>query len=125
MVLPAAGPLVDHHFAERQVDHVHLSMVPDHSHSEQHFHVRSADGAPAPEGRPIALVRQDGSWSVAFATPVAGTGDPWPMRGEPGSDLLVPHTATKVGSQAFQVPPHTSASASALTLDGNFRRVVT
>ena len=105
VVLPAAGPLMDHHFAERQFGHVHLSIVPGHSHAEQLLHVHTNDGNTAAEAGAVALVRQDSAWSAAFATPLADTGDPWPEVGEPGLNPVMPHQPVAVARQACEAPP--------------------
>lgn len=47
LVLPSMGPLMDHHYAERQPGHLHLGLAGYHTHSygEVHFHVDGPDSA--------------------------------------------------------------------------------
>ena len=35
MVLPSMGPLMDHHYAERQPGHMHLGLPVEHTHSDR------------------------------------------------------------------------------------------
>lgn len=45
VALPAAGPLLDHHFAERQPYHAHVGADSSHRHDYRAAHVHPADPA--------------------------------------------------------------------------------
>ena len=66
LVLPTVGPLIDHHFAEREVGHHHLEAHQSdaHAHSHQGPHLHSPDGGPSAEGQPIALYEYESSLAV-------------------------------------------------------------
>ncbi len=62
LFLPFIGPQLDHHFAERRPDHVHVylgDVLPDHTHAFEGRHVhyhpptgKSMDGDDSLKGRP-------------------------------------------------------------------------
>ena len=57
LFLPFIGPQVDHHFAERRPDHVHVylgDVLPDHSHAFEgrHVHYHPTPGQPIDSGDP-------------------------------------------------------------------------
>jgi hypothetical protein len=67
LLLPLFGPLLDHHFAERQHDHVHVypgRVTPDHAHpyEQPHSHFRDdrgtngADDLPPDDSTPRDIV---------------------------------------------------------------------
>ena len=42
--LPSLGPVLDHHFAERQLEHTHLGqLIPSHTHPYEVIHTHSSD----------------------------------------------------------------------------------
>ena len=43
VLLPSLGPLIDHHFAERQPYHSHLGADRGHEHGYRYFHAHGAD----------------------------------------------------------------------------------
>ena len=43
VLLPSMGPLIDHHFAERQPYHSHLGADRGHEHDYRYFHAHGAD----------------------------------------------------------------------------------
>ena len=62
LVAPAFGPILDHHFAERQPGHIHFGTANPSSHVHSYaesFHIHKADNTP--ESYPVALYRHDGS----------------------------------------------------------------
>lgn len=85
LLLPSLGPLLDHHFAERQPGHQHWyagAAAPPHFHDFQRRHVHYDalyDGLYAPAGRGgndvVSLTRNDGAgpgaadWAVPAPTP--------------------------------------------------------
>lgn len=66
LFLPALGPLLDHHYAERQPNHAHVYLgpaAPDHVHPFEMYghHVHhSHDHAPSSDGI-VYLVSHDGT----------------------------------------------------------------
>ncbi len=45
-MLPSLGPLIDHHFAERQPYHSHLGADRGHDHGYRYFHAHGAEADP-------------------------------------------------------------------------------
>ncbi len=45
MVLPSMGPLMDHHYAERQPGHLHLGLADYHGHGQGQAHRHGPDTA--------------------------------------------------------------------------------
>ena len=106
VLLAAAGPLIDHHFAERQSGHLHLpsSSLAAHTHTYQsgmHLH------APPDEvsDQPVAIYRYDG---VTSAVPAVFAADAWLasiLSFEPSSLILLPMVAERAVRQTFTAPP--------------------
>ena len=46
VLLPSLGPLIDHHFAERQPYHSHLRVDSGHEHGYRYFHAHGAEADP-------------------------------------------------------------------------------
>ena len=44
VVLPALGPLMDHHYAERQPGHAHLRPAGEHDHGYDSLHIHTHGG---------------------------------------------------------------------------------
>jgi len=61
LAMPSIAPLVDHHFAERQVGHNHVGIVQSdaHTHGYQHLHSHSPDSDAGSDGRPVALYEHE------------------------------------------------------------------
>ena len=57
LATPFVGPLVDHHFAERQPGHIHLSAAgyQAHTHGQRHSHVHTRPEAGDNGGPALAL----------------------------------------------------------------------
>ena len=69
LLAPLAGPALDHHFAERQPDHLHLVAIGEHSHafeSQYHLH-RHSSSTPSDDGLPIALYKSDANVAATLA----------------------------------------------------------
>jgi hypothetical protein len=89
LLLPAAGPLVDHHFAERQPGHLHIGMAGyrAHDHGYEHAHGHSqADGS----GYPVVLYSYDGATVAIPAVARADTAMELFLDFEPGSIFTLP-----------------------------------
>jgi len=89
LAMPSVAPLVDHHFAERQVGHSHVGVVQSdaHNHGYQHFHSHSPDSDAGSDGRPVALHDHE-SGSVAPVVVIDDTTTHPYGRFEPG--LFIP-----------------------------------
>ena len=46
VLLPSMGPLIDHHFAERQPYHSHLGPDRGHEHQYSYFHAHGSEADP-------------------------------------------------------------------------------
>ena len=75
LLAPLAGGALDHHFAERQPDHLHIGAAHSHSHLhafERAAHLHHAVGErSAGADAPIALYKSDGSVATAQAQAAA------------------------------------------------------
>ena len=106
MLFPAAGPIVDHHFAERQSGHLHLGLAFPNTHnhtfsSEYHHTVMPSDVG----GRTIAIYRHD---SATVAAPAIATADATlasMLSFEPSSVFVFPINTERIAMQHFYVPP--------------------
>jgi len=69
LIVPTAGSLVDHHFADRQPGHRHLLLVRDHLHAfvGQHSHLLTGDSGEATG--PATLYNYDSGLAVAQDAP--------------------------------------------------------
>ena len=93
LLAPLAGGALDHHFAERQPDHLHIGGA--HSHSHLHAFERAAHLHHAPKplagaDTPIALYKSDGSVAAAQAQAAASLGAGDQARYEPTSVIALP-----------------------------------
>ena len=105
LLAPLAGPALDHHFAERQPDHLHLGAPGEHFHSYEsaiHLH-RHPPTTPADGSLPIALYRSDGAIAVTLAgSPV----DSESMRQfQPTSVFILPPQQVSAARQHSPTPP--------------------
>ena len=121
LLLSFSGPLLDHHFAERQHDHVHIYLgpaAPDHAHpyevSHVHSHVHDASdvatgsspsGHPAP-GDIVFLTSHDavGQDFAPVTAPVIQGAAVFPDLGDGGSVFSLAHS-NAVPPEAFVPPP--------------------
>jgi hypothetical protein len=106
LLAPAVGPLMDHHFAERQPAHQHLGLVPDHIHDygANHAH-RHAGPDGAGGGNGTALYNAEGGPAgsiVAFTTDKAMQAF---LLFEPTSTVSLPASLDRLARQAFTPPP--------------------
>lgn len=73
LIAPLAGPVFDHHFAERQPDHLHFGAPGEHSHAfESAYHIHRHPSSPSEDGTlPIVLYKSDGGIAATLvASPV-------------------------------------------------------
>lgn len=71
LALPSIGPLIDHHFAERQPGHKHLASLSYHTHAAdgRHFHPSTLEGPgssdPIDGGQPVMVYNFDSGPAVS------------------------------------------------------------
>lgn len=97
LALPSVGPLLDHHFAERQPTHQHATLVPSvhiHNYEQTHVHYNGVDTS---SGDVIALVNYDGTLANAVFAAL--------KEASLESFLLFEPTSL------FNIPPHPDALA--------------
>ncbi len=73
LIAPLLGPVLDHHFAERQPGHLHFGAPGEHSHAFEtayhiHRHLQPDPSDPSNGASPIALYKSEGSLAVTLAT---------------------------------------------------------
>ena len=95
LLAPLAGAALDHHFAERQPDHLHIGAAHTHSHLhafERAAHLHHAVGGKRHVGAdlPIALYKSDGSVAAAQAQAAASAAAGERIRYEPTSVVDLP-----------------------------------
>ncbi len=108
LVLPMAGPLLDHHFAERQLGHKHLGSAIFHRHSNDadYSHYHGPGPADASGGRPITVYSYDGGPSVSalsVADQVSGIST---LDFEPSSLFPLPGPPARTTMGRSTAPPH-------------------
>ncbi len=107
LALPSLGPLVDHHYAEHQVGHRHLTVVrsSDHSHAYQNLHSHTPDAAAATQGQPIVLYNFD----TGPAVPSVAIVDDVDMQSfllfQPSSEFPLPFPSQAQVTGHYPIPP--------------------
>ncbi len=106
ILLPGAGPIVDHHFAERQAGHLHLgTSVPlAHGHaylSQLHHRALPKDRS----DKPVAIYRYDGAIAAITAETKADAALTAVLFFEPSSIFLLPKTVQRGVMQHYEAPP--------------------
>ena len=107
LLAPLAGPTLDHHFAERQPDHLHFGAPGEHSHSFEsaiHLH-RHAPTTPADGSLPVALYRSDGAISVTLAGSPADVDSESVRHFQPTSTFVLPPHVVNAVRQHSPAPP--------------------
>ncbi len=107
LIAPLAGPVLDHHFAERQPDHLHFGAPGEHNHTfESSYHLHNhASSTPAAGSLPIALYKSDaGVAATLVASPV--NVDAASLRQyQPTSVFILPAPLTVAAWQHIPNPP--------------------
>ena len=107
LIAPLAGPVLDHHFAERQPDHLHLGAPGEHSHafeSQYHLH-RHAPSTPDDSSLPIALYKSDASVAVTLAASPVHVDSESMRRFQPASVFILPPPLLSAARQLSPAPP--------------------
>jgi hypothetical protein len=116
LLLPAFGPLLDHHFAERMPNHQHLheSVVHTHTHDQAHSH--AGDGMPDTQdgsGGAVPLVNADGS-VTGLASPILDQTVLVDYPGfEPSNGPLRLFVRSEAVMQIYAPPPRTPPKSAA------------
>ena len=116
LLAPLAGPAIDHHFAERQPDHLHFGAPGEHTHafeqghhSHSHSHSysyirhRPADNDDNPI--PVALYKSEAAIAVTLAASPADVDAASMRRFQPTSVLILPTLPPNPVRQHTPHPP--------------------
>ncbi|MDA0768603.1 MAG: hypothetical protein O2821_00090 [Chloroflexi bacterium] len=104
LLFSAAGPLIDHHFAEWQPGHLHLvSFQPEgHSHSiNRHYHATSNGTS----DQPVAIYRSDAASSAVPSVTATDFLLASQLSFEPSSLIFLPLDVRNGAGQVFEAPP--------------------
>ncbi len=108
LALPSFGPVLDHHFAERQPNHGHLGALHVHAHEHgygtQHDHVHYHEGTKAEHVQTTAIHNYDGA-PASTAAVVLHEAETESRLFEPGSVFHLPHYVDAPLTTAFAAPP--------------------
>ena len=108
LALPSFGPLLDHHFAERQPNHGHLSAAHVHTHDHiygsTHGHVHYHEGTRSEDAQTAAIYNYDGA-PASTGVVVLQEAESESRLFEPGSIFQLPHFDDLTASLALSVPP--------------------
>ena len=101
-LLPALGPMFDHHFAERLPYHAHVGVAGDHEHGYRYLHShdlsRTADWSPA-------LYKLDTSPVILTLVVAADAELDNALRADPESALRIPDFEPDPLRSAYLSPP--------------------
>ena len=107
LIAPLAGPVFDHHFAERQLDHLHIGVPGEHSHAfESAYHLHKH---PMPETEdvsfPLVLYRSEGSIAAALAVSSVDVSSESMRHFQPTSVFILPPSVVSAARQHVPHPP--------------------
>ena len=107
LVLPAIGPLMDHHFAELQPDHRHLGPLQHHTHaySHQHGHFQSTTGETAEAAGARAVYNRDSGPPAVVVVTGSDMAIQLFLHFEPTSEFISPPSSFAQASQTFTASP--------------------
>lgn len=106
LLAPLAGAAFDHHFAERQPDHLHFGVPGEHTHAfESQFHIhRHAAPADANGNLPIAIYKSYASIAATIATSPVDVGSEAMLHFLPTSVFILPPPLVSATWQHTPVP---------------------
>ena len=106
LLAPLAGPMFDHHFAERQPDHLHFGAPGEHTHAfESQYHIhRHAAPIDRSGSLPIALYKSDASIAATIAASPVDVDSESMFRFLPTSIFILPPPLASVARQHTPVP---------------------
>ena len=107
LVLPSVGPLVDHHFAERQPGHLHARAYDhhDHKHAYQHTHPHDSEAEARSDGLPIALYNYEKGPAGTVVIVADDAALLTVLAFEPSSLLALPQPALGLVKEHHPAPP--------------------
>lgn len=105
LLFPAVGPLVDHHFAERQPGHLHIGMAGYHAHAHGYEHAHSHASNTDSSGYPIVLYNYDGAPVAIPAVARADTAMELFLDFEPDSIFMLPLLPEARAKHNYISPP--------------------
>ena len=108
LIAPLAGPMFDHHFAERQPGHLHIGASGEHSHAfESAYHLHKHP-LPAPEEEgafPLVLYKSEGSIAATLAASPLDISSESMRQYQPTSVFYLPLTVISAARQHVPHPP--------------------
>ncbi len=106
LLAPLAGPIFDHHFAERQPDHLHFGAPGEHTHAfESQYHIhRHAAPIDRSGSLPIALYKSDASIAATIAASPVDVDSESMLRFLPTSVFILPPPPVSAARQHTPVP---------------------
>ena len=107
LLAPLAGPMFDHHFAERQPDHLHFGAHGEHTHAfESQYHIhRHAAPIDRSGSLPIALYKSDASIAATIAASPVDVDSESMRRFMPTSVFILPPPLVSAARQHTPTPP--------------------
>ena len=107
LLAPLAGPMFDHHFAERQPDHLHFGAPGEHTHAfESQYHIhRHAAPASTNGNTPIALYKSDAGIAATIAASPVDVDSESMLRFLPTSVFILPTPLVSAARQHTPTPP--------------------
>jgi len=107
LLAPLAGPMFDHHFAERQPDHLHFGAPGEHTHAfESQYHIhRHAAPIDRSGSLPIALYKSDASIAATIVASPVDVDSESMLRFLPTSVFILPPPLVSAARQHTQAPP--------------------
>ena len=106
LLAPLAGPMFDHHFAERQPDHLHFGAPGEHSHAfESGYHLhRHSPSTPADGSFPIAFYKSDAGIAATIAASPVDVDSSSLNRFQPTSVFILPPPLVSAARQHSPAP---------------------
>ena len=106
LLAPLAGPIFDHHFAERQPDHLHFGAPGEHSHAfESQYHIHRHVAPVSTNGNlPIALYKSDASIAATIVASPVNVDSESLRRFQPTSVFILPPPLLGAARQHTPVP---------------------
>ena len=108
LIAPLAGPVLDHHFAERQPDHLHIGAPHSHDHShafESSHHSHPLSSVVDGDRLPITLYKSDGGVAATLAASPVDVEASSVRRFQPTSAFAMPSPPVSAARQHTPAPP--------------------
>ena len=105
LALPSIGPMLDHHFAERNPTHRHVSVALDHAHGYGSSHSHVATETPHDSTDSTALYNHDSGLVTLVSLMIDDAAARASERFEPSSIFNIPLIARVSRAGHFTAPP--------------------